>query len=145
MFTLCVVRVGEDSIPREKSGSSSLPSRPFLNVRGREERALCYKLGYLRFLLMLKRTNDVYYLFLESFPAPVRRIFNTLTRNVFEWNTPGWHKRWKNEIVKSLNRSCLIGSIIVRLRTVPTIVTAHTFCASRDTRVSYGWCLLIQG
>ena len=29
--------------------------------------------------------------------------------------------------------------------TVPTIVTAHTFCASRDTRVSYGWCLLIQG
>ena len=31
------------------------------------------------------------------------------------------------------------------LRTVPTIVTAHTFCASRDTRVSYGWWLLIQG
>ena len=30
------------------------------------------------------------------------------------------------------------------LRTVPTIVTAHTFCASRDTRVSCGWCLLIQ-
>ena len=28
---------------------------------------------------------------------------------------------------------------------VPTFVTAHTFCASRDTRVSYGWCLLIQG
>ena len=23
------------------------------------------------------------------------------------------------------------------LRTVPTIVIAHTFCASRDTRVSY--------
>ena len=32
----------------------------------------------------------------------------------------------------------------VELRTVPTIVTAHTFCASRDTRVSYGSCLLIQ-
>ena len=30
------------------------------------------------------------------------------------------------------------------LRTVPTIVTAHTFCASRDTRFSYRWCLLIQ-
>ena len=30
------------------------------------------------------------------------------------------------------------------LRTVPTIATAHTFCASQDTRVSYGWCLLIQ-
>ena len=37
----------------------------------------------------------------------------------------------------SLNRSSLIK--------VPTFVTAHTFCASRDTRVSYGWCLLIQG
>ena len=35
--------------------------------------------------------------------------------------------------------------VIRSLRTVPTIVTAHTFCASRDTRVSYGWCLLIQG
>ena len=33
----------------------------------------------------------------------------------------------------------------ISLRTVPTFVTAHTFCASRDTRVSYGWCLLIQG
>ena len=31
------------------------------------------------------------------------------------------------------------------LRTVPTIVTAHTFCTFRDTRVSYGWCLLIKG
>ena len=30
-------------------------------------------------------------------------------------------------------------------QTVPTFVTAHTFCASRDTRVSYGWWLLIQG
>ena len=28
------------------------------------------------------------------------------------------------------------------LRTVPTFVTAHTFCASRDTRASYGWCLV---
>ena len=34
---------------------------------------------------------------------------------------------------------------VKKLRTVPTFVTAHTFCASRDTRVSYGWCLLIQG
>ena len=24
-------------------------------------------------------------------------------------------------------------------------VTAHRFCASRDRRFSYGWCLLIQG
>ena len=34
----------------------------------------------------------------------------------------------------------------VRFRTVSTFVTAHTFCASRDTRVSHGWCLqIIQG
>ena len=31
------------------------------------------------------------------------------------------------------------------LRTMPTIVIAHTFCASRDTRISYRRCLLIQG
>ena len=30
----------------------------------------------------------------------------------------------------------------VLLRTVPTIVIAHTFCASQDTRISCGWCLL---
>ena len=30
------------------------------------------------------------------------------------------------------------------LRTVPTIVTAQTYCPSQDTRVSYGWCLLIH-
>ena len=32
------------------------------------------------------------------------------------------------------------------LRTVPTIVIAHTFCASPDiTPISYHQCLLIQG
>ena len=31
------------------------------------------------------------------------------------------------------------------LRTVHTTVIAHTFCASRDTRISYRQCLLIQG
>ena len=30
-------------------------------------------------------------------------------------------------------------------RTVPTIVITHTFCASRDTRISYQRCLLILG
>ena len=28
---------------------------------------------------------------------------------------------------------------------MPTLVTAHTFCASRDSRVPCGWCLLTQG
>ena len=37
------------------------------------------------------------------------------------------------------------GVIFSFLRTVPTIVIAHTFCASPDTRISYRQCLLIQG
>ena len=36
-------------------------------------------------------------------------------------------------------------SVTGGLRTVPTIVIAHTFCASRDTRISHGWSILIQG
>ena len=43
-----------------------------------------------------------------------------------------------------LKNDVIFGRFDGLLRTVPTIVTAHTFCASRDTRVSYGWCLLIQ-
>ena len=35
--------------------------------------------------------------------------------------------------------------LLRQLRTVPTIVTAHTFCASPHTRISYRQCLLIQG
>ena len=31
---------------------------------------------------------------------------------------------------------------IAALRRVPAIVTAHTFWASQDTWVFYGWCLL---
>ena len=39
-----------------------------------------------------------------------------------------------------------IGVVVkLPLRTVPTIVIAHTFCASPDTRISYRHCLLIQG
>ena len=33
----------------------------------------------------------------------------------------------------------------IKLRTVPTIVIAHTICASPDTRISYRQCILIQG
>ena len=33
----------------------------------------------------------------------------------------------------------------IHLRTVPNIVTAHTFCASPDTGISYRQCLPIQG
>ena len=36
-----------------------------------------------------------------------------------------------------VNDSFASGNFPDKLRTVPTIVTAHTFCASRDTRISY--------
>ena len=39
-----------------------------------------------------------------------------------------------------------IGVVVkLPLRTVPTIVIAHTFCASPDTWISYRQSLLIQG
>ena len=44
----------------------------------------------------------------------------------------------------SINQFIFFFDKNINLRTVPTFVTAHTFCASRDTRVSYGWFLLIQ-
>ena len=48
---------------------------------------------------------------------------------------------------KNRNKFEYLFSIIFEtyLRTVPTIVITHTFCLSRDTWISYGWCLLIQG
>ena len=39
----------------------------------------------------------------------------------------------------------LLDTKISPLRTVPTIVIAHTFCAPPDARISYRRCLLIQG
>ena len=36
-------------------------------------------------------------------------------------------------------------SFLAVFMTVPSFVSAHTFCASRDSRVSCGWRLLIQG
>ena len=39
----------------------------------------------------------------------------------------------------------IVKSFFLHLRTVPTIVIAHTFCASPDTRISCRQCLLIQG
>ena len=35
------------------------------------------------------------------------------------------------------NELCNSAKGLINLRTVPTIVIAHTFCASRDTRISY--------
>ena len=56
---------------------------------------------------------------------------------------------WVSEVTLGSQGIVLEGLYLVGqndvLRTVPTFVAAHKFCASRDTRVSYGWCLLIQG
>ena len=49
---------------------------------------------------------------------------------------------YESEVVVDL---ALIATSQLFLRTVPTIVTAHTFCASPDTRISYRQCLLIHG
>ena len=64
---------------------------------------------------------------------------------LFLWNN---QRPWCNQPAVTIVRSkihtvCVLHS--QHLRTLPTIVTAHTFCASRDTRVSYRWCLLMQG
>ena len=37
----------------------------------------------------------------------------------------------------SIRLNFLVANHVVKLRTVPTIVIAHTFCASPDTRISY--------
>ena len=53
----------------------------------------------------------------------------------------------KKELLGRLTRLAQIkweNRVTNHLRTVPTIVNPHMFCASRDTRVSYRWCLLIQ-
>ena len=35
-----------------------------------------------------------------------------------------------------------VNQILVFLRTVPTSITAHTFCASRETRFPMAWVVL---
>ena len=45
----------------------------------------------------------------------------------------------------SHNYYVFLDELLVNLRTVPTIVIAHTFHASPDTRISYRWCLVLQG
>ena len=54
-----------------------------------------------------------------------------------------WDRLSKVFVIQVYNYNISPG--IYCLRTVPTIVIAHTFYANRDTRISYGWCLLIQG
>ena len=49
-------------------------------------------------------------------------------------------------VKKTFNRTCdCIKMFLNELRTVPTIVIAHTFCTSPDAQIFYHQCLLIQG
>ena len=63
--------------------------------------------------------------------------------NIAVLRTHWWLRSYSSQALEGYVFASLIN--IFFLRTVPTIVIAHTFCASRDTRISYQWCLLIQG
>ena len=51
---------------------------------------------------------------------------------------------WNDHVTEITKKASKRLYFLTQLRTVPTIVIAHTFCASRDTRISYRRCLLIQ-
>ena len=72
----------------------------------------------------------------NPFVAKVRLEFGYLSVDILPF-LPRSQRFVKGEAQETL--------CVLSLRTVPTFVTAHTFCASRDTRVSNGWCLPIQG
>ena len=52
---------------------------------------------------------------------------------------PFWQKSIITFLRGKFQKNLYVGTFWVRtsLRTVPTIVIAHTFCASRDTQISY--------
>ena len=52
--------------------------------------------------------------------------------------------RDRRRVKISLKQNMMDTKRLLPLRTVPTIVIAHTLCASQDTRDSYWWCLPIQ-
>ena len=51
---------------------------------------------------------------------------------------------WNDHVTEITKKASKRLYFLTQLRTVPTIVIAHTFCASRDTRIFYRRCLLIQ-
>ena len=67
-----------------------------------------------------------------------------LLKKQLEWLMSSLHS-WSVESCGEVHTSGYLPDTTTNLRMVLTFVTAHTFCASRDTRVSYGWCLRIQG
>ena len=76
------------------------------------------------FYLASKRSSFIlFFLFYQQFSSPLHYVMRDLEPK-------------ENYTLKVSNK--------IYLRTVPIIVIAHKFCASRDTRISYRRCLLIQ-
>ena len=79
-------------------------------------------------------------------------VFYVVVSSGSSFSPPLSHSDWSSDAtsVKSRSQSQRLSSYedkwkMVVLTRVPTIVTAHTFCAFRDARLSYGWSLLKQG
>ena len=83
-------------------------------------------------VLLNNRVAKIFIVFLH-YEISFFGIFHRFT------NTIATEKPFRASLSGMQSRSCDL------LRTVPTIVIAHTFCASPDTRISYRRSLLIQG
>ena len=83
--------------------------------------------------------HDLSYLFLLSHCVKVLWIYK-LGNLVLSYG-----HFWPLNFELGISSFCATTPSCLNLRTVPTIVIAHTFCASPDTRISYRQGLLIQG
>ena len=74
--------------------------------------------------------NFIDYQFVNTNKTMLHIFIHNFCFNCFTLSSSRFPENMKIEIWQPGATSCM-------LRTVPTIVTAHTFCASRDTRFSY--------
>ena len=81
-------------------------------------------------LMQMSENNRLFSFALDS--AHVKRAYYPINLRYLLMQT--WYEKMR-----------VVFWIALVVRTVRTIVIAHTFCASRDTQISYCWCLLIQG
>ena len=76
---------------------------------------------------------------IQNEPKPLTRLHETKPAANIAFLSDDWFS------IATQSASNKRTRINLYLRTVPTIVIAHTFCASPDTRISYRQCVLIQG
>jgi len=99
-------------------------------------------LAICEFLWSLTNQNAWFcFLFLHCLKKNCTALNQSEWRNFFMYIISGR----KIHLKSLLYRLPLINGLYTALRTVPTVVIAHTFCASLDTWISYRQCLLIQG